>query len=94
LDCYVIPLDEAARADAVRLVRKMREAGLAADMAYVERGLKTQLKHADRIGARFAALIGAKELAAGVATVRDMTSGEQAQVGLDEATAWVGERSA
>jgi histidyl-tRNA synthetase len=93
LICYVIPLDEAARTEAVRLTRRMREAGLAADMSYVQRGLKTQLKHADRIGARFAALIGEKELAAGVATIRDMTSGEQAEVRLEAATSWLGERA-
>ncbi|HJT38344.1 MAG TPA: histidine--tRNA ligase [Actinomycetota bacterium] len=92
LDCYVIPLEQAARSEAVRLTRRMREAGLAADVAYVERGLKTQLKHADRTGARFAALIGEKELAAGRVTMRNMTSGEQALVGLDEATAWLAER--
>lgn len=92
LVCYVIPLEQAARTEAVRLTRRMREAGLAADMSYVERGLKTQLKHADRIGARFAALIGEKELAAGAATIRDMTSGEQAEVPLDAATSWLGER--
>ena len=93
LDCFVIPLDQAARAEAVRLVRRLREDGLGADVAYVERGLKTQLKHADRIGARFAALIGEKELASGIATIRDMTSGEQAEIPLDQAAAWVGERS-
>jgi len=93
LDCYVIPLEQAARSEAVRLMRRMREAGLAADMAYVERGLKTQLKHADRTGARFAALIGEKELAVGVVTMRDMTSGEQNEVPLDEATSWLGEHA-
>jgi histidyl-tRNA synthetase len=92
LVCYVIPLEQPARTEAARLTRRMREAGLAVDMAYVERGLKTQLKHADRIGARFAALIGEKELSAGAVTIRDMTSGEQTQVSLDEATSWLGER--
>ena len=71
----------------------MREAGLAADMAYVERGLKTQLKHADRTGARFAALIGEKELSSGAVTMRDMTSGEQSEVAFDAATSWLGERA-
>jgi histidyl-tRNA synthetase len=91
--CYVIPLEQAARTSAFRLTRAIREAGLSADMAYVERGLKTQLKHADRIGARFAALIGEKELASGVATVRDMTSGEQTEVPLNGATGWLQERA-
>ena len=93
LVCYVIPLEQAARTEAVRLTRAIREAGLSADVAYVERGLKTQLKHADRIGARFAALIGAKELSAGVAAVRDMTSGEQAEVRLDGVAGWLQERA-
>jgi len=92
LVCYVIALEQAGRAEAVRLTRRLREAGLGADMKYVEQGLKTQLKHADRIGARYAALIGEKELAAGSVTIRDMTSGEQTQVSLDEATSWLGER--
>jgi histidyl-tRNA synthetase len=93
LDCYVIPLDDAARADAVRLVRRLRADGLGTDMAYVERSLETQLKHADRIRARFAALIGEKERARGVTTIRDMTSGEQTEVSLDQAAAWIMERS-
>jgi len=93
LDCYVIPLEQGARSEAVRLTRRMREAGLAADMAYVERGLKTQLKHADRTGARFAALIGEKELSSGAVTMRDMTSGEQSEVAFDAATSWLGERA-
>ena len=93
LVCYVIPLEQAARTEAVRLTRAIREAGLSADVAYVERGLKTQLKHADRIGARFAALIGARELSAGVAAVRDMTSGEQAEVRLDGVAGWLQERA-
>jgi histidyl-tRNA synthetase len=93
IECYVIPLEQAARTSAFRLTRAIREAGLSADMAYVERGLKTQLKHADRIGARYAALIGEKELGAGAATVRDMTSGEQAQVPLDEVASWLQERA-
>jgi histidyl-tRNA synthetase len=91
--CYVIPLEQAARTSAFRLTRAIREAGLSADMAYVERGLKTQLKHADRIGARFAALIGEKELSSSVATVRDMMSGEQTEVPLDGAAAWLQERA-
>jgi histidyl-tRNA synthetase len=91
--CFVIPLDADARAEAVRLTGSIRSAGVSADMAYVERGLKTQLKHADRIGAHFTALIGAKELAARAATLRDMTSGEQVEVPLVDVPAWLGARS-
>jgi len=38
-------------------------------------------------------LIGEKELSAGVATIRDMTSGEQAEVPLGDVTTWLRERA-
>jgi histidyl-tRNA synthetase len=39
--------------------------------------LKAQMKEASRLGARYAALLGEDELAAGAVTVRDMQTGEQ-----------------
>ena len=50
-----------------------RRAGLQAQLELAGRSLKGQLKHADRIGARYVAIIGDN----GVATLRDMESGEQ-----------------
>ena len=92
LDCYVVPLSEEERDLAVRLVRALRDAGLAADMPYAERGLKGNLKAADKLGARFAALIGANEREAGTATLREMTSGEQESVPLDAVAVRLGKR--
>jgi histidyl-tRNA synthetase len=84
LDAYVIPLGEPEREVAFRIVHALRAAELAADMAFADRGLKAHLKHANRLGARNAVLIGSKELQAGIATVRDMTSGEQAEVNIED----------
>ena len=41
------------------------------------------MRRADRIGARAAVLLGDDELARGIATVRDLDSGEQSEVALD-----------
>lgn len=90
--CFAIPLGDDERPFAVRLVHAARALGISADAAYVARGLKAQLKHADRIGARYAALIGEKERTSGVATLRDMTTGEQAEVPLDQVPMWLKER--
>jgi len=49
--------------------------------------VKAQFKAADRLGARFVVLVGEDELAAGVATVRDLQSGEQRKVPLAEVAA-------
>ena len=63
------------------LVRRLRSAGLAAEMEQAGRSLKGQLKHADRRGARWVVIVGADGLA-----LRDMQSGEQRD-GVDEAQA-------
>ncbi len=82
VDLYVVSLDPARRAEAVVLASEARRAGLGAQLEPAGRSTKGVLKHADRIGARFVALLG--EDAAGRATVRDMEAGEQREVGGDE----------
>jgi len=89
LDVYVVPVSAEEHDLAVRVVRAVREAGLAADMPYADRGLKANLKAANRLGARYAAMIGAAEREAGTATLREMTSGEQEAVPLDDVAARV-----
>jgi histidyl-tRNA synthetase len=91
LDCFVVPLSAEERSAAFTLTWALRRAGGAADLAYGDRNLKANLKQADRLGARYAALIGANERAAGACTMRDMTSGEQVQVPLTDAPSWLAE---
>ena len=55
------------------LTRQARRAGLQAQLELTGRSLKGQLKHADRLGARYVAILGEN----GVATLKDMESGEQ-----------------
>ena len=51
-----------------------------ADLAYGERGLKGAMKAADRSGARYAVVVGDRDLDAGVAQVKDLTTGDQTAV--------------
>ncbi|MGD0075888.1 MAG: histidine--tRNA ligase [Candidatus Binataceae bacterium] len=81
----MIALGEAATARAVELARSMRvEHKLAVEMLSPERGLKALLRRADRIGARYAVIIGDNELARGVAQVRDLAHSQQSEVKLDD----------
>jgi histidyl-tRNA synthetase len=89
LEALVIPLPPAARPVALRLVLDLRRAGLVADLPYAERTLNGHMKAAARAGARTVVLLGEQELAAGQATVRDMTAREQAAVALGEVVARV-----
>ncbi len=56
--------------------------GLVVELGY-SGNLQRRMRRADRIGARAAILLGEDELARGVATVRDLDSGDQSEVALD-----------
>ncbi len=79
----VVPVGEAAEGAALDLLQALRHAGIRAEMAY--RGnLRRRMERANRIGARAAVLIGADDLAAGVAQVKDLATGAQEAVALAE----------
>jgi len=84
LHVYVVALGEAAKRRAVVLLGALRGAGVAADMAYGDRGLKGAMKAADRSGASHAVVMGDRDLAEGVAQLKDLRTGEQQPVPLDE----------
>lgn len=54
------------------------------DMAYGSRGLKGAMKAADRSGARWAIIVGEKELAEGRVQIKDMTNGDQRSVVVED----------
>lgn len=54
------------------LTFELRRAGISADRAYDNRGMRSQMKVADRSGAAFALIIGGDELAGGTVSVRDL----------------------
>ena len=72
-DAFVAVADPGQRRRAMALVTELRHAGLSAEVDLAGRGLKGQLKHADRIGVRRVLILGAD----GSAQLRDMASGEQ-----------------
>ncbi|HUR51365.1 MAG TPA: histidine--tRNA ligase [Mycobacteriales bacterium] len=81
---FVVPLGVAAKAWAVGTVGALRRQGTAADLAYGDRGLKGAMKAADRSGARWAVVVGDRDLEAGVAQLKDLRNGEQTAVPLDD----------
>jgi histidyl-tRNA synthetase len=89
-DVFVAIVEQAERGRAMALVNELRRAGISAELDLGDRGLKGQLKHADRIGARRTVILEGD----GTALLRDMDSGAQRPVEpgelVDELTA--GER--
>ncbi|HEX6709619.1 MAG TPA: histidine--tRNA ligase [Rubrobacter sp.] len=77
LDVFFVTLAPEARIPAMKLAGALREVGIASDLDYGGRGMRAQFKQADRTGAAYAVILGEDELARGVCTVRDMSSGEE-----------------
>jgi histidyl-tRNA synthetase len=85
-DVFLVPIGEAAKARLVVLAAKLRRAGVRVDVAYGGRGLKGTMKAADRSGARYALILGERDLEDPVRVtgqLKDLVSGEQQPVALD-----------
>ncbi|MGG1313900.1 histidine--tRNA ligase [Cohnella laeviribosi] len=82
VDVYFIAMGERAEREAPGIVQRLREAGLAVERDYQGRKTKAQFKAADRIGARFAAILGDEELDKSEIALKDLASQEQRNVPL------------
>jgi len=82
IDVYIVALGEAADREATRLVYQLRMQGVRAERDYQGRKMKAQLKSADRLGARFTAILGDDELERGEIALKDMAKGEQRMVAI------------
>ena len=84
---YIAGLGDNAQSKAFELIGAVRNTGLPAETDVVGRGLRAQMKYADKIGARFSMVIGDNELLENKANVKNMTTGEQTELSLDESFA-------
>lgn len=82
VDVFVIALGERAELETPGLLYRLREEGLSVDKDYQGRKTKTLFKAADRIGARYAAVIGDDELERGEVGLKNLRTQEQRQVPL------------
>jgi histidyl-tRNA synthetase len=82
----VVPVGDGTEAASLGVLQALRAAGIRAEMAY--RGnLRRRMERANRIGARAAVILGPDDIAAGVAQVKDLATGEQEAVKLAEIAA-------
>jgi histidyl-tRNA synthetase len=81
-DVYFVALGEAAEERVVSLLNEARAKGIAAEKHYAGRNMKAQLKSADRLGARYAAILGDDELVRGEIVLKSLATGEQETVAL------------
>lgn len=83
-DIYIASMGDAAAVKAMQICRELRANGVFAECDVVGRGLKPQMKYADKIGAKFVAVLGDSELESGTANLKNMKTGEQTPIPLDD----------
>lgn len=84
IDCYIIAHGEQAQEQATKLLYELRKAGYKADKDYLDRKLKGQFKSADRKRAKYTAILGESELENNTVAVKEMSSGEQTEIPMEE----------
>ncbi|PLR68249.1 histidine--tRNA ligase [Bacillus sp. UMB0893] len=89
IDCYVVALGDKAKDRSVSLLYEMRKAGLTAEKDYEDKKMKAQFKAADRFQAKFVAVLGEDELEKNIISVKNMETGSQTEVALDELIAYI-----
>ncbi|MDR1642616.1 MAG: histidine--tRNA ligase [Clostridiales bacterium] len=65
------------------LANSLRKAGIRAISDLAKRGVKAQIRYADKIGARFSVIIGDSEIQSNQASIKEMKTGAKEDVGLD-----------
>lgn len=80
---YVAPAGEAASLYAAGLVNDLRAGGMFTLFDVSDRGIKAQMKYANKIGAEYVVVIGDNELESGTAKLKNMESGEEMEVKLE-----------
>lgn len=89
IDVFGVPLGDLAKQHLVPLAAQLRAAGIRTDLAYGGRGMKGAMKAADKSGARFALVLGDREVTEGQIGLKNLSNGEQRSIPLDEAVAQV-----
>lgn len=83
-DLYVAVMGEKASLKSFEIIKAVRSCGLIAETDVVGRGLRAQMKYADKIGAKFSMVFGDNEIEQGKAVIKNMSSGEQTEIVLDD----------
>lgn len=88
-EVFGVPLGERAKLEIAKVAAALRAAGVRTDLAYGDRGVKNAMRAADRSGARVALVAGDRDIEAGTLGVKDLSTGDQIDVALNDVVAEV-----
>ena len=83
-ELYLAPMGMAAVRECFAIASRLREGGVSVEFDVAGRGLKAQMKYADKLGARYVIVVGDNELAEKQGKLKDMESGTEEPIALDD----------
>lgn len=83
ITAYVLPVSDDVRIDAYRVAMILRSEGITTDVEIMGRKMAKTLKYASSINAKYAVIVGEKEIQQRSVMLRDMKTGEQKLVKID-----------
>ncbi|ACU71283.1 histidyl-tRNA synthetase [Catenulispora acidiphila DSM 44928] len=92
LDVFAVPLGDQAREVLFELVTTLRRSGVAADFGYGSKGIKAAMKAADRSGARYALVLGERDIAENIIQIKELATGEQESVSFTDIVTTIQEK--
>jgi len=91
IDLYVIPMSENEVENALSLTNHLRLNGFKVDMDYMNRNIKSNFKQADRLNAKFVAIIGEEEVNNNTVTIKNNNTKEEHKMLLNEVVEFLDE---
>jgi histidyl-tRNA synthetase len=83
LDLYIVKINKELTSEVSGLALYYRREGLSTDFDYLDRSVKAQMREANKMNARFVLFIGGDEYSSGQMNLKNMKSGEQVIIPLN-----------
>lgn len=83
-DAVVVSADEQGAEAAMKLAMDLRRAGIKTESDLAGRSLKSQMKRADKLKAKYCLILGSREVQNGTVVIKDMDQHQQAEVSKNE----------
>lgn len=82
-ELYIAPMGDSAKDKSVEIARNLREEGFLVEYDIMDRGIKAQMKYANKLNAKFVLVIGDNEIESNSANIKNMKTGEETHISLD-----------
>ena len=86
---YVIGLGDSARSLIINIALELRQKNIRTSFDLLRRSIKSQMRDANKLGAKYVIIIGEEELAKNIATIKNLSNSDQEQIPLDSILSYI-----